>query len=160
MSESDAARAVAGEEATEEYVTVTIAGQLFGLPIREVEEVFVPEEFTQVPLSRPEIAGVLNLRGRTVTAVDMRIYLGLEPLEEGVEPMAAGISHKGEAYCLLVDKVGEVYRLSSDTFDANPVNLDPRWAGISAGIHQLKEELMVIVDVKSIIAAGEQSVAA
>ena len=50
-----------------EYVTVMIGGQLFGLPISRVQDVFMPERMTRVPLAPPEIAGVLNLRGRIVT---------------------------------------------------------------------------------------------
>jgi purine-binding chemotaxis protein CheW len=53
--------------AVAEYVTVMIGGQLFGLPISRVQDVFMPERLTRVPLSSSEIAGVLNLRGRIVT---------------------------------------------------------------------------------------------
>ena len=60
-----------------EYVTVTIGDQLFGLPISRVQDVFVPDRLTRVPLAPPEIAGMLNLRGRIVTAIDMRRRLGL-----------------------------------------------------------------------------------
>ena len=55
-----------------EYVTAMIGGQLFGLPISRVQDVFMPERLTRVPLSSAEIAGVLNLRGRIVTVVNMR----------------------------------------------------------------------------------------
>ena len=60
-----------------EYVTVTIGDQLFGLPISRVQDVFIPDRLTRVPLAPPEVAGVLNLRGRIVTAIDMRRRLGL-----------------------------------------------------------------------------------
>ncbi|MGY3647132.1 chemotaxis signal transduction protein [Bradyrhizobium sp. LM4.3] len=66
-----------GEGAMVEYVTAMIGGQLFGLPISRVQDVFMPERVTRVPLSSREIAGVLNLRGRIVTVVDMRARLGL-----------------------------------------------------------------------------------
>jgi len=65
------------EGAMVEYVTAMIGGQLFGLPISRVQDVFMPERVTRVPLSSREIAGVLNLRGRIVTVVDMRARLGL-----------------------------------------------------------------------------------
>ena len=55
-----------------EYVTAMIGGQLFGLPISRVQDVFVPERLTRVPLAGPDIAGLLNLRGRIVTVIDMR----------------------------------------------------------------------------------------
>jgi len=55
-----------------DYVTFTTAGQMFGLPIGRVQEVFRPSRITRVPLAGAQIAGVLNLRGRIVTALDMR----------------------------------------------------------------------------------------
>ena len=54
-----------GEGAMVEYVTAMIGGQLFGLPISRVQDVFMPERVTRVPLSSREIAGVLNLRGES-----------------------------------------------------------------------------------------------
>ena len=73
------------EGAVVEYVTAMIGGQLFGLPISRVQDVFMPERLTRVPLSSAEIAGVLNLRGRIVTVVDMRARLGLPKPEDGKE---------------------------------------------------------------------------
>jgi purine-binding chemotaxis protein CheW len=66
-----------------EYVTAMIGGQLFGLPISRVQDVFMPERVTRVPLSSREIAGVLNLRGRIVTVIDMRARLGLPKNDDG-----------------------------------------------------------------------------
>ena len=79
-----------------EYVTAVIGGQLFGLPISRVQDVFMPERLTRVPLSSAEIAGVLNLRGRIVTVVDMRARLGLPKNDDGKPPMAVGVDLRGE----------------------------------------------------------------
>ena len=73
-----------------EYVTAMIGGQLFGLPIARVQDVFMPERMTRVPLASDDVAGVLNLRGRIVTAIDMRARLGLPKNEECAELMAIG----------------------------------------------------------------------
>ncbi|MBV6658757.1 MAG: chemotaxis protein CheW [Devosiaceae bacterium] len=144
-----------------QYVTVTIADQLFGLPIGKVHDVFMPENMTPVPLSRNEIAGVLNLRGRIVTAVDMRCMLGLPlPDEEKGNRMAVGIDYKGESYGLIIDQVGEVLNLPIAEREPNPVNLDPRWAAISAGVHRLEGTLMVILDVDSVLHSMTEAVAA
>lgn len=139
------------EVAADEYITVTIADQLFGLPILEVQDVFMPEAVTEVPLASHDVAGVLNLRGRIVTAIDMRKRLGLEPRGSGCAEMAVGIEHNGESYGLIIDQVGEVHRLSAETFEPNPSNLDPRWASVSAGVHRLEGTLMVIFDVNKIL---------
>src|ERR1700751_6399619 len=89
------------EDGVTEYVTVMLDGQLFGLPIGRVQDVFMPDRLTRVPLAPPEIAGVLNLRGRIVTAVDLRVRLGMAPRGDGRPPMAGGIELHGESYRLL-----------------------------------------------------------
>ncbi|MCZ8316408.1 chemotaxis protein CheW [Phreatobacter sp.] len=143
-----------------EYVTVLIGGQLFGLPISRVQDVFMPDRLTRVPLAHPDIAGVLNLRGRIVTAIDMRVRLGLGRDKDAKPAMAVGIESRGESYGLLIDSVGEVLKLSNDSFEQNPINLDPRWSRVSAGVHRLDGQLMVILDVDSVLAMGGEQMAA
>jgi purine-binding chemotaxis protein CheW len=121
------------EGAAAEYVTAMIGGQLFGLPISRVQDVFMPERLTRVPLSSAEIAGVLNLRGRIVTVVDMRARLGLPKNDDGKPPMAVGVDLRGESYGLLIDQIGEVLKLRDDGREENPVNLDPRMAKLAGG---------------------------
>ena len=143
-----------------EYVTVMIGEQLFGLPIGRVQDVFMPERLTRVPLAPAEIAGVLNLRGRIVTTVDMRCRLGLPPQAEPRPPMAVGIECNGESYGLLIDAVGEVLKLADDTRETNPVNLDKRLARVSAGVHRLEGQLLVILNVDRVLDIGHDAMAA
>ncbi|MFL4971524.1 MAG: chemotaxis protein CheW [Xanthobacteraceae bacterium] len=143
-----------------EYVTVVIGEQLFGLPISRVQDVFMPDRLTRVPLSAPEIAGVLNLRGRIVTAVDMRRRLGLPPRADARPPMAVGIELKGESYGLLIDTVGEVLKLADGTREPNPVNLDQHLARVSGGVHRLDGQLMVILDVDRVLETASDALAA
>src|SRR5919206_1230790 len=143
-----------------EYVTVLIGDQLFGLPISRVQDVFMPDRMTRVPLAAPEIAGVLNLRGRIVTAIDMRRRLGLPPRDDNKPSMAVGIDLNGESYGLLIDTVGEVMKLGETTLEQNPVNLDPRLARVSGGVHRLDGQLMVILDVDSVLNGSAESLAA
>ena len=143
-----------------EYVTAVIGGQLFGLPISRVQDVFMPERLTRVPLAPKEIAGVLNLRGRIVTAIDMRCRLGLPQRDDGRRVMAVGIESRGESYGLLIDAVGEVLKLADSGREANPVNLDTRLARVSAGVHRLDGQLLVILDVDRVLEMGSESLAA
>lgn len=135
-----------------QYVTVLIGGQMFGLPISQVHDVFVPESVTRVPLSAPEVAGVLNLRGRIVTAINMRRRLHLPAVEES-QMMAVGIEYKQESYGLMIDTVGEVLNLPANSAEPNPSNLDKRWAEVSGGVHRLDGKLMVILDVARLLGA-------
>lgn len=139
------------EGAVAEYVTAVIGGQLFGLPISRVQDVFMPERLTRVPLSSQEIAGVLNLRGRIVTVVDMRARLGLPKADDAKPPMAVGVDLRGESYGLLIDTIGEVLRMPEASCEENPVNLDPRMAKLAGGVHRLDGQLMVVLDVDRVL---------
>jgi purine-binding chemotaxis protein CheW len=144
----------------QEYLTAAIGEQLFGLPILRVQDVFIPERPTRVPLAPPEIAGVLNLRGRIVTLIDLRQCLGLKAQENGARAMAIGVESDGESYGLLIDSLGEVLKLDEDAREPNPINLDPQLARICAGIHRLDGHLLMMVDVDRVLDIGEKAVAA
>ena len=143
-----------------EYVTVTVGEQLFGLPIARVHDVFLPARVTRVPLARPEIAGVLNLRGRIITMFDLRSRLDLPTLKNNAERMAVGVEFRGESYGLLVDAVGEVMRLSRSSCDPNPTHLDPSWASIATCIHPLEGRLMVVLDIDRLLEPPTHALAA
>ena len=145
---------------TTEYVTVTIGDHLFGLPIFRVQDVFVPDRLTRVPLAPPEVAGILNLRGRVVTAIDMRSRLDLGARAPDAPVMAIGIELKGESYGLLVDSVGEVMALRNSACEAKPANLDPRLSRVAAGIYRLEGQLMVVLDVDRVLDIKNGAVAA
>ena len=143
-----------------EYVTALIGGQLFGLPISRVQDVFMPDRLTRVPLAPPEIAGLLNLRGRIVTAIDLRRRLGLEDRTGEAQRMAVGVECKGESYGLLIDAIGEVLKLPTSELEDNPVNLDPGLARVSAGVHRLDGKLLVVLDVDRVLDIAPRSEAA
>ena len=143
-----------------EYVTAMIGGQLFGLPIVRVQDVFIPERLTRVPLAPPEIAGVLNLRGRIVTLIDLRRRFGLAERDAGDAVMAIGVEARGESYGLLIDSVGEVLKLDDATREANPINLERGLARVSSGIHRLDGQLLIVVDVDRVLDIDVNAIAA
>jgi purine-binding chemotaxis protein CheW len=143
-----------------EYVTVMIGDQLFGLPIGRVQDVFVPEKLTRVPLAPPEVAGVLNLRGRIVTAIDMRRKLDLPPRAEDQPVMAVGIDTRGESYGLLVDSIGEVLKFPNSACEPKPANLDERWARVASDLIRLEGQLLVVLDVDRVLDVRQRAIAA
>jgi purine-binding chemotaxis protein CheW len=151
---------VSAEGAITEYVTTMIGGQLFGMPISRVQDVFMPERLTRVPLASSDVAGVLNLRGRIVTAIDMRARLGLPKNDDGKPPMAVGVELRGESYGLLIDSIGEVLKLPDDGREVNPVNLDSRVAKMADGVHRLDGQLMVVLDVDRVLEITADKMAA
>jgi len=144
-----------------EYVTAMIGDQLFGFPVSRIQDVFVADRLTSVPLSSPDIAGVLNLRGRIVTAIDIRIRLGLpDPIGKSSQPMAIGVDLEGEIYGLLIDRIGEVIKLDVNHLKAPPANLPPMLAKMATGIHQLEQQLLIILDIDRLLERSSDFLAA
>ena len=144
----------------DEYVTATVGGKLFGLPISLVQDVFAPDRLTRFPLSSSESAGLLNLRGRIVTAIDMRKRLGLDACAESATRMAVGVECRGESYGLLIDAIGEVLKLATTAREDNPLNLDPGLASVSAGVFRLDGKLLVVLDVDRVLDVAQSLEAA
>lgn len=143
----------------QEFVTVMIDGQWFGIPVLTVQDVLGPQYIAPIPLAPPEVAGSLNLRGRIVTAIDPRVRLGLPKRDDEKPGMSVVVEHEGELYSLLIDGVGDVLDLPADRFERNPTTLTTRWREISAGIYRLDERLLVVMDVARLLGFGKAEAA-
>jgi purine-binding chemotaxis protein CheW len=154
-------QAVAAQQDNAEgmFVTMTIATQLFGIPVLQVQDVLGPQRITRVPLAPPEVSGSLNLRGRIVTAIDVRTRLGLPPRGEDERSMSVVVDFNGELYSLIVDKIGEVMSLNASDYEKNPVTLDQRWREISGGIYRLKDTLLIVLDVGRLLRVESENAA-
>ena len=144
---------------TVDYVTMTVADQLFGIPVLQVQDILGPQRITKIPLAPSEVAGSLNLRGRIVTAVDVRLRLGLPPRAADTRAMSIVVDHGGELYSLMVDSVGEVLSVDAKDFDSNPATLDPVWREVSSGIYRLKGDLLLVLEVANLIAFAARDAA-
>lgn len=136
---------------SKEFVTVHVADQILGVEVTEIQDVFALSDLTPVPGARKEIAGVLNLRGRIVTAIDARVRMGLPKRDNYQGAMAVGVEYEGEAFGILVDRVGEVLRLNDSDFEQNPMNLDAEWREVSKGIYRLDGKLLLTIDIERIL---------
>src|SRR5271156_3846838 len=118
------AHEIASTEDHQDFVTMFIEGQMFGIPVLVVQDVLGPQKITRIPLAPPEVAGSLNLRGRIVTAIDVRLRLKLPQKKPDAGPgMSVVVDMKGELYSLRVDQVGEVLSLPAAKFERNPPTL-------------------------------------
>lgn len=143
--------ALSMQQETSDLVTMTIAGQLFGIPVLQVQDVLKPQRITRIPLAPSEIAGSLNLRGRIVTVIDLRSCLGMPSLASLEGRMSIVVDFQGELYSLLVDQIGEVLSLPNRDFEHNPSTLEKRWRSIALGIYRLNQNLLVVLDVARLL---------
>jgi purine-binding chemotaxis protein CheW len=137
------------------FLTLAVAGQPCGVPVLAVRDVLGPQSITRIPLAPAEVAGAMNLRGRIVTAVDLRLRLGLPPRGRDAQPMSIVVEQAGELYAMLADSVGEVAPLAEAERAPNPPTLDPVWRDVSRGVHRREGGLLVVLDVERVLALGK-----
>lgn len=145
---------------SKQYVALTLAGQLFGIPVLNVHDVLQNPQVNNIPLAPPEVAGSLNLRGKIVTAIDLRCRLGINTRESTDDStMCIVIEYKGDMYSLIVDSVRDVLTLPDKDFEKLPSTVHPRWREVSQGIYKLDTELLLVLDIAKLFAELEERAA-
>ena len=98
----------------DKYVTFKSGNEYFGLKIEYVNEIVVMQEIAQIPESEDYIKGLINLRGKIIPVIDVRIRFKQEPIEYNDRTCIIVINVKGTVVGLIVEKIAEVIELSED----------------------------------------------
>ncbi|WP_158806727.1 chemotaxis protein CheW [Beijerinckia sp. L45] len=125
--------------------TVVSEGRTFGLPVESIQTVFEMVALTPVPLAPYEILGLVNLRGKIVTAVSLRRRLKADAHAVETSMLAIGMEHRGESFALVVDEVGDVIILDPGTRIVTPPHLGAEGIKISA-VHRLDAMILPLLD--------------
>lgn len=136
---------------SDQLLTFMLSDQMFGVPVLQVNDVLGPQKITKLPMAPPALAGVMNLRGRIVTAVDVRRCLGQTSKTQTNSNMSVVVDQDGELFSLMIDSVGDVLQLTKATYETTPATLDPAWRSVSSGIHKLQDRILVVLDVKQLL---------
>ncbi len=134
-----------------DFLTINVAGQMFGIPILQVQDVLGETKVTRIPLAPPQVCGSLNLRGRIVTAIDVRKCLGLPPLDGPPSNMSVVVMYDDELFSLIIDDVGDVLTLKDKDYEQNPATLDIMWKSVSLGVYRLDGRILVILDIPKLL---------
>jgi purine-binding chemotaxis protein CheW len=103
------------------------------------------QPLTPVPLAPPEIAGLLNLRGQILPAIDLRRRLGFA--EEGATRSVSVIFASPDGPVdFLADHVGDVLTLDATSWEEPPDTLKGRLREAVQGVHKLKDQLLLVLD--------------
>jgi len=141
-----------GQSDAEAFVTFTVAGQLFGVPVMRVQDILTPDVIAPVPGGPKEVRGLINLRGRIVTVIDMRTHLSLPKPDAGQCGMCVTVESRGDFYTLFVDRVGDVITLPSNLREGNPATLDAVWRDVADAVYRTEQGLMVALHVDRLLA--------
>lgn len=132
----------------EQLVTLLVDNQVFGIPILEVQDIVEPKNITHVPRAPEFVSGVLNLRGRIVTVIDLHVCLGKRDTHQHrAGQMSVTVEFEGDLYTLLIDDIGDVINIRSNQIGKVPKNLDDALRDVSSGIVQLEYDLIAILSV-------------
>lgn len=141
----------------EKTVLFSLDKQLCGLPVTSVRDILDRFELSRVPLAPKEIAGNLNLRGRIVTAIDLRDRLratgdGTACDGDQAKRTAIVVEHDTTLYALLVDQVSEVVSLPAEQRRPKPIGLPPTWAMFTTSVYKRDDSLLAVLDLGSLLA--------
>jgi purine-binding chemotaxis protein CheW len=127
------------------YCTFYLDRLLVGIAVDRVAEVLRDEIITPVPLAHPDVAGLLNLRGQIVTAIDGRRRLGLSQRAGAETPTVVVIRSGGEAVSLLVDRASDVVEVEDYRLEEVPETVGSSISALVLGVHQLEGNLLLLV---------------
>jgi purine-binding chemotaxis protein CheW len=140
--------------------TFHVGKYLFGVDVSLVQEVVRLQLITPVPLAAPEIAGLINLRGEVLTAIDLRARLGLPPADGNREPVNVVVRVDDEPVSLLVDEIGGVLEVSQVPFEQTPSTVDERVRDLLLGAYTLPDRLLLALNARQVLAVGSDARAA
>jgi purine-binding chemotaxis protein CheW len=138
--------------AEQQFATFWLAGYLFGIEVVKVQEVLRYQRMTAVPLAPPEIAGLINLRGQIVTALDLRRRLDLPDRPDDKLPMNVVVRTDEGSLALLVDEIGDVMEVGDDSFERPPETLRGPAHDLIRGSYKLDDRLLLVLDTERVVA--------
>ncbi|MDX8384305.1 MAG: chemotaxis protein CheW [Ghiorsea sp.] len=143
----------AQKEPNSELLTCCVGEQWIGFRVQQVREVVSRQRRTEMPMAPDAVAGLINLRGKVITELDVRRVVGLAKRDAGVPFHVAIVeTSSGEDFGLIVDDVGEVVEMNEDAFESTPHSLDPVWRQVSDGVLKQDDRVLVMVNVDRFIA--------
>ncbi|RLV49395.1 chemotaxis protein CheW [Nocardioides mangrovicus] len=134
-------------------VTFTLDDRCYGVDVDTVQEVLRGLPTTRIPLAPHTLAGLINLRGQVLVAIDLREQLGLEQRSTDVDPMLVVLRMAGESMALLVDSIGAVVDVDNDQFEPPPDTLTGPSRALVRGAYKLPDRLLLALDVDRAVAA-------
>lgn len=132
---------------TQQLATFWLDGHLYGIEVEHVQEVLRAQALTRVPQAPSAVAGLLNLRGQVVTAIELRERLGLAARPEGATAILIVVRLRGEVVSVLVDTIGDVVDVAVDDFELPPDTLDGSVRELIRGAYKLDGQLLLALDV-------------
>ena len=137
------------------YLTFELCGEEYGLEILKVREIIGIMGITPVPQTPKFIKGVINLRGKVIPVVDLRLKFGFDEVDYTKETCIIVVEVKSVLTGIIVDTVSEVLDITNEELETTPnlgedVNTD-----IFIGVAKIKDKVKILLDLDKILGTEE-----
>ncbi len=146
---ADVTKATTSDEL--EFSTFYVGGVLYGINILHIQEINKNFEITRVPQSHDYIKGILNLRGRIVTIVDLGKKLGLAPVTKGKDNRNIIVNSEDEHIGLLVDSISDVVMANETDIEPAPSNIGGIRGKYFQGVLKVEKQLIGILNIDEVL---------
>ncbi len=144
---------MAEQGAERQLVVFDLAGEVYGVEIESVREIIRMQEVTYVPDAPDFVEGVINLRGRVVTVVDLRKRFGLTVTDVTAESRVVVVDIGGEDIGVIVDAVTEVLRIAEDSVEPTSSLVTTEDSYYLQGVAKVSDRLLILLDIEKALSA-------
>ena len=137
---------------TTQYISIYMAGEMFGIDIKYVDNIVRMQHITRVPNVPPYIKGVINLRGEVIPVFSLRIKMGLEEIEETKAFRIIILKVEGDLVGIIVDEVREVVLLDNELIEKPYYDSTDSMQNLLSGIGKDGDRLISLLDINEILA--------
>lgn len=145
------------------FLTFRMAGEEYGLEILKVQEIIGAMEITRVPRTPAFVRGVINLRGRVIPVIDLRLKFGMEAKEQTektcIVVVQLGATDGRTTMGILVDEVSEVMNFVVDQLEDTPSFGASISTDFILGIGKVAAKVVMLLDVDKVLSENELTAA-
>ena len=128
------------------YLAFHLGAEVYGLPLEQLREVARVGHLRRVPGAPPGVAGLVNLRGEILCALDVRAILGLPPQRSTDSPFLVALRGFGDPLGLIVDSIADIYSVAPSEIEAPPATWPAERAACFIGTARVAAGLMGLLD--------------
>ena len=136
---------------TQQYLAFQLGNETYGVPLLDVQEIRKYSTTTRVPNAPPYVLGVINLRGSIIAMLDLRLRLGLPPIEDDEQTIVVVVNVGGRTFGLRADSVSDVISIATDAIQDPPRLTSGDEHRFIHGLAQVNERAVILLELSAII---------
>ncbi len=129
-----------------------VGRETYGVPITSLHEIVRVPEITAVPDAPDYLEGVINLRGKIVSVMDLRKRFGDKQAKLKRQNRILVVEHSGKLAGLIVDSASEVLKIAGEDVEAPPAAFQEGGLNCVTGLGKVKDRLIVLLDMTKLLA--------